>query len=192
MRFIRQFGVPRPEKPPTNRVKEVWIPLGSIIVALAAIFAQVFSNYQNQKAQADNQYNQLMVQSRLKLYELSFNRKHEVYLAFMKAADEYCRSETTVAEVNAGKLRSAFYSIEPFLSYDARREYLNKLGEMQSAYNCGLKRSKNPQVRSCNNVLWFHLHNQLWAALFRDNASNGADAWGDANSFLSSETSTLQ
>ena len=160
-RFIRQFGQPRLENAPKNNLKDFWLPLGPIVVALAAIFAQMFTNFQNQRLQL----RQMELQTQLKQYELSFKPKQEAYTAFMKAADEYCGSSNAQADANFEKLKATFYGLEPFLDSGNRQRVVNYMRGMNAAYPLGSEIPDDPNLERCSDIL-ANLRERLVPSLF--------------------------
>jgi hypothetical protein len=115
-------------KPSESRIKDLWVPLGSLFVALMAVVGGQLSQFQANRQQA-----------RLKEYELSFKPKQEGYAEFMRTVLQMF--DTAVAhhpnpdkiKSEAARLETIYFSLEPFFTTWERDVIWNKIMEYSSS-----------------------------------------------------------
>ncbi len=118
---LRKAGAEAREEK-VRRVSGMWVPLLSMFVALTAVASSTFLQSKGINTQVE-----------MKKYETVFKPKQEGYASFMKSLAEtfdsaYHKDRKTMI-VNLVKLEAAYFSIEPFLSEQERKEVWDKYQE---------------------------------------------------------------
>lgn len=163
------------------RYKDLWVPLGSLVVAFITIQSTFFTTRLNNELQL--QMKQLDVT--MKDYELNFKNKQEAYTAFMVGiADSYANarstqptspksSETTPPSKKTlhtllSDLDTNYYRMEPFLDKEVRDSTWNALKELKIL--CEVATSNDPRTLDETFkryiVLREKFRDQLYPALF--------------------------
>jgi len=135
MRFPSRFTdiLPKRHRPKLNkskesRIKGLYIPLASLVVALITVVGSLYAQYRANKLQAQ-----------LKEYELSFKPKQEGYAEFMRLLLELFDTAAThhpdprKITSDVAHLHNSYFSLEPFLNSEERIDIWNKLQEYASA-----------------------------------------------------------
>ena len=106
-------------------IKEVWIPVLSLIVALAGVVGATFVQYWSGLSQA-----------RMKEYEVTFDEKHEGYtkllINFEKLFSSAIRAEPQALHSHVIEIEAHIYSLEPFLERNLMQSVKEKKEEYSS------------------------------------------------------------
>ena len=148
----------------TSRVREIWIPLLSTIVALAGVMSGVW--IQNKRLNADVE---------LKQFEVTFLEKQKSYASFMLALSDTFNSayqqNPIVLRQQIERLETTFFAMEPFLKSTPRTDIWNHIRQFQGLCLSlveNLKKGKDTRKDSLDSYLWYKnwFHNKLFGELF--------------------------
>jgi hypothetical protein len=101
-------------------MKDYWVPLMSLAVALSGVFSGAVMQFYSEQSQTE-----------LKTFEVTFIAKQEAYAAFMAsfhaAFTASVKGDSKQTEDITNALQIKYFALEPFLSEDAIRQIRDEL-----------------------------------------------------------------
>lgn len=151
--------------------KEIWIPIGSLILTMIILISNIYLQRKNQE-----------IQITLKKYEISFKPRQEYYASILGTMIiAYTNAHNGMREnltSNLDNIERTFYYIEPFLSKSQRDSFYHKIqGFSVMCYNLENLQSKNFQEQHENysdSLIAYrtYFREKLYPILFNDDLEN--------------------